>query len=192
MRCVLSYPGVMEHAEQIALALSNLKLRETLRQQSVRDPLTGLYNRRALLDHLDARLAPGREGPVAALFFDLDRLMGKTGAPAFVGDRESVEGAEPFTHGRSWSIGSLKIESRLTWGHSKGGITYVVGGLIDTVVQNSVATAKILLFSTHLLTGWLFYAYLRRLNFGALAPFLREAGEKQKRWQDAFWKKKTA
>ena len=31
----------------------------------------------------------------------------------------------------------------------------------------------------------------RLLNFGALAPFLREAGEKQKRWQDAFWKKKT-
>ncbi len=31
----------------------------------------------------------------------------------------------------------------------------------------------------------------RLVNFGALAPFLREAGEKQKRWQDAFWKKKT-
>ncbi len=30
----------------------------------------------------------------------------------------------------------------------------------------------------------------RLLNFGALAPFLREAGEKQKCWQDAFWKKK--
>jgi hypothetical protein len=30
----------------------------------------------------------------------------------------------------------------------------------------------------------------RLLNFGALAPFLREAGEKNKRWQDAFWKKK--
>lgn len=30
------------------------------------------------------------------------------------------------------------------------------------------------------------------LNFGALAPFLREAGEKQKRWQDSFWKKKPA
>jgi aspartyl/asparaginyl beta-hydroxylase (cupin superfamily) len=30
----------------------------------------------------------------------------------------------------------------------------------------------------------------RLVNFGALAPFLREAGEKQKRWQDAFWKKK--
>ena len=30
----------------------------------------------------------------------------------------------------------------------------------------------------------------RLLHFGALAPFLREAGEKQKRWQDAFWKQK--
>lgn len=29
----------------------------------------------------------------------------------------------------------------------------------------------------------------RLLQLGALAPFLREAGEKQKRWQDAFWKK---
>jgi beta-hydroxylase len=30
----------------------------------------------------------------------------------------------------------------------------------------------------------------RLLRFGALAPFLREAGEKQKRWQEAFWRKK--
>lgn len=30
----------------------------------------------------------------------------------------------------------------------------------------------------------------RLLHLGALAPFLREAGEKQKRWQDAFWKQK--
>lgn len=65
--------------------------------------------------------------------FDLDRLKSKTGAPAFVGDRESVDGAEPFTAGRSWAIGSLKIESRLTWGHSKGGITFVVTGLAKPV-----------------------------------------------------------
>ena len=31
----------------------------------------------------------------------------------------------------------------------------------------------------------------RLLNVGALAPFLREAGQKQKNWQDAFWKKKA-
>ncbi len=35
-------------AEQIALALGNLKLRETLQQQSIRDSLTGLFNRRYL------------------------------------------------------------------------------------------------------------------------------------------------
>ncbi len=29
----------------------------------------------------------------------------------------------------------------------------------------------------------------RFISLGALAPFLREAGEKQKRWQDGFWKK---
>ncbi len=39
-------------AEQVALALSNAKLRETLHQQSVRDPLTGLYNRRHLIESL--------------------------------------------------------------------------------------------------------------------------------------------
>jgi len=65
--------------------------------------------------------------------FDLDRLKSKTSAPAFVGDRESVEGAEPFASGRTWTVGSLQIESRLTWGHSKGGITYVVRGLAHPV-----------------------------------------------------------
>jgi len=65
--------------------------------------------------------------------FDLDRLKSKTGAPAFVGDRESVDGAERFAHGRSWNVGGLKIESRLTWGHSRGGITYVVRGLAKPV-----------------------------------------------------------
>lgn len=61
--------------------------------------------------------------------FDLDRLKSATGAPAFVGDREPLDGAEPFAAGRIWHFGALKIETRLTWGHSKGGITYVVSGL---------------------------------------------------------------
>lgn len=65
--------------------------------------------------------------------FDLDRLKEKTGAPAFVGEREPIEGAESFAAGRTWTIGSLKIESRLTWGHSKGGITFVVTGLAQPV-----------------------------------------------------------
>ena len=47
---------------------------ERLRHLAEHDDLTGLYNRRALLDHLEKRLAPGGAGPVATLFFDLDRL----------------------------------------------------------------------------------------------------------------------
>jgi diguanylate cyclase (GGDEF)-like protein len=38
------------------------------------DDLTGLCNSRVLTDHLDGRLAPEQDGPVAVLFADLDRL----------------------------------------------------------------------------------------------------------------------
>jgi diguanylate cyclase (GGDEF)-like protein len=47
---------------------------EQLRHLAEHDDLTGLHNRRALLAHLDARLAAGQPGPVSTLFFDLDRL----------------------------------------------------------------------------------------------------------------------
>ncbi len=47
---------------------------ERLRYLAEHDDLTGLCNRRALLTHLDQRLARGQPGPVATLFFDLDRL----------------------------------------------------------------------------------------------------------------------
>ena len=40
-------------AEQIGMALANLNLQETLRNQSVRDPLTGLFNRRYLDEALE-------------------------------------------------------------------------------------------------------------------------------------------
>ena len=48
--------------------------RNSSRYLAEHDDLTGLHNRRALLAHLDARLAAGQPGPVSALFFDLDRL----------------------------------------------------------------------------------------------------------------------
>lgn len=60
---------------------------------------------------------------------ELDRLMEKTGAPAFVGEREPLEGATPFAAGRTFQAGALRIATRLTWGHSPGGVTYVVSGL---------------------------------------------------------------
>jgi len=65
--------------------------------------------------------------------FDLDRLLEKTGAPAWTGEREPVEGAASFAPGKTWQLGGLKVESRSTWGHCPGGITYVITGLARPV-----------------------------------------------------------
>ena len=43
-------------AEGVALALANLKLRETLRRQAIRDDLTGLFNRRYMEETLEREL----------------------------------------------------------------------------------------------------------------------------------------
>jgi diguanylate cyclase (GGDEF)-like protein len=63
-------------ADQLALALANLKLRQSLRDLSVRDPLTGLFNRRYLSESLGRELSRGkRRGlPLAVLAFDLDHF----------------------------------------------------------------------------------------------------------------------
>ncbi|MFF0545378.1 putative bifunctional diguanylate cyclase/phosphodiesterase [Nocardia thailandica] len=47
---------------------------EKLRYIALHDDLTGLANRRALLEYMENRLAAGNKGPVAAFFLDLDRL----------------------------------------------------------------------------------------------------------------------
>ena len=61
---------------------------------------------------------------------ELDRLVEKTGAAVYVGNREpALRGAEPFEAGKQFPIGRLSVGTRLTWGHALGGITYVVSGL---------------------------------------------------------------
>jgi diguanylate cyclase (GGDEF)-like protein/PAS domain S-box-containing protein len=62
--------------EQIGLAIHNLKLRESLSAQAVRDPLTGLYNRRYLEQALEREvLRASRNGrPVGVIMLDLDRF----------------------------------------------------------------------------------------------------------------------
>lgn len=64
---------------------------------------------------------------------ELDRLREKTGAEAFIGEKEPIEGATSFAPGKVFTAGGLTIESRSTWGHSPGGITYVVRGLSRTL-----------------------------------------------------------
>ncbi len=66
----------MAMAEHIAMSLSNLKLHETLRSQSIRDPLTGLFNRRFMEESLDLELrrAIRSQRPLGVIMLDLDRF----------------------------------------------------------------------------------------------------------------------
>ena len=64
---------------------------------------------------------------------DLPRLREETGAEVFTPAREPVPGAEPIEEGKRFRLGSLQIDTRLTWGHSQGGMTYVVAGLARPV-----------------------------------------------------------
>jgi len=63
-------------SEQTALALANLALRETLRLQSVRDPLTGLYNRGYLEESLERELrrSARRGTPLGVMMIDVDHF----------------------------------------------------------------------------------------------------------------------
>ncbi len=63
-------------AETIALSVSNLHLREALRNQSVRDPLTGLYNRRYLDECLVREVSRSeRSGqPLSIVVLDADHF----------------------------------------------------------------------------------------------------------------------
>ena len=74
-------------ADSIALALANLRLRETLRQQSIRDVLTGLFNRRYLEEALERELsrATRNQTKVGLLMLDIDyfkQFNDKFGHPA--------------------------------------------------------------------------------------------------------------
>lgn len=63
-------------AEQIALALANLKLHEALQQQSIRDPLTSLFNRRYLEESLEREVsrAERKEQSLGIIMLDVDHF----------------------------------------------------------------------------------------------------------------------
>lgn len=63
-------------ADKIALALSNVSLRDSLREQSIRDPLTGLFNRRYLHESLRQQLARCARSrmPLGLILLDIDHF----------------------------------------------------------------------------------------------------------------------
>ncbi len=63
-------------ADHLSLSLSNLKLRETLRIQSIRDALTGLFNRRYMEESLAREIprAVRKKTPVGIIMLDIDHF----------------------------------------------------------------------------------------------------------------------
>ena len=60
----------------LALTLANLMLRESLKEESIRDPLTGLFNRRYLTETLAREFARARRAgvPLAVIMMDADHF----------------------------------------------------------------------------------------------------------------------
>ena len=63
-------------SEHLALSLSNIRLRETLRSQSIRDPLTGVFNRRYMEETLEREIPRARrkKSSVGIVMFDIDHF----------------------------------------------------------------------------------------------------------------------
>ena len=63
-------------AEHLALSLANLKLKETLKNQSIRDPLTGLFNRRYMEESLQREIfrASRKKSYIGIIMIDIDHF----------------------------------------------------------------------------------------------------------------------
>ncbi|HTO21522.1 MAG TPA: diguanylate cyclase [Spirochaetia bacterium] len=63
-------------AEHVGLALSNIMLRSDLRQLSIHDPLTGLFNRRYMEESLETeiRRAERKKQPIGVIMLDIDHF----------------------------------------------------------------------------------------------------------------------
>lgn len=63
-------------AENLALALANFRLQQSLREQSIRDPLTHLFNRRYLEEALNLELARANRSdtPLGLMMIDVDHF----------------------------------------------------------------------------------------------------------------------
>lgn len=70
------YQLAINTSENLSLALSSFSLRQALRYQSVRDPLTRLYNRRYMLESLEREIARMKrnDAKLAVIMLDLDHF----------------------------------------------------------------------------------------------------------------------
>lgn len=67
---------MLSMGQELSVALSNVRLRETLHDQAIRDPLTGLFNRRYMEEMLDQQLINTKESgsDMGFIMADLDHF----------------------------------------------------------------------------------------------------------------------
>jgi diguanylate cyclase (GGDEF)-like protein len=85
-------------AEHIGLALTNIRIRGSLRDQSIRDPLTGLFNRRYLEETLEREISRSARSskPIGLMMVDIDNFkqfndrFGHSGGDALIRELGSL------------------------------------------------------------------------------------------------------
>src|SRR5436189_221300 len=97
---------------------------------------------------------------------DLPRLREETGGQVFAPAREPVPGAESIEEGKRFRLGKLEIDTRLTWGHSRGGMTYLVTGL-----GHPIAIVGDSLFAGSMCGGNVSYDDALQNNLGKILTF---------------------
>jgi diguanylate cyclase (GGDEF)-like protein len=62
--------------DSLSLALANLKLRSTLREQSIRDPLTGMFNRRYMEETVEREILRAKRNneAIGVIMIDIDHF----------------------------------------------------------------------------------------------------------------------
>jgi diguanylate cyclase (GGDEF)-like protein len=90
-------------AERVALSLSNLRLRDELRGHSIRDALTGLFNRRFMEESLSREVARAsrRGDPLAVVMIDLDHFKRFNDAYGHEAGDEVLRAFGEFLRGRT-------------------------------------------------------------------------------------------
>jgi len=98
---------------------------------------------------------------------DINSLRTAGAKRVLVNEREPLDGAESFSVGSEtgWTVGSLRIQPRNTYGHSKGGTTFVVTGL-----GKPVAVVGDALFSSSMGGGMVSFADALATNRKEIFP----------------------
>ena len=119
-------------AALLAQVQARVSAEERLRSMAYHDELTGLANRRAVIEHLTARLAAADASPVAVLFIDVDRLKALN---SFLGHVAGDQYLQELAARLSAAVGVEHLLGRL------GGDEFVVviGGRADEASSLTIA-----------------------------------------------------